>query len=65
MAILSTTSMVKALESISSRLTPTERATLAPMSTAMHSGVVTQLSGEQVEALDAMYADHFGSTANA
>ncbi len=65
MALISTTSMVKALEQISGDLTLAERAALVPMAAAMHSGVVTQLTGEQVEALDAMYSAYFRSTANA
>ncbi len=62
MRTLSTTRMLKSLEAISSRLTDEQRAALVPMTTAMHSGVVTQLTGEQVEALDDMYAAYFGST---
>ncbi|VVE76528.1 hypothetical protein PCA31118_05230 [Pandoraea captiosa] len=58
----STTEIVKSLEHISGDLTDDERATLAPMAEAMHSGVVTQLTGEQVEALADMYAAYFGST---
>ncbi|QDX22159.1 hypothetical protein FP568_13430 [Pandoraea pnomenusa] len=62
----STTEMVRRLERLaeSGDLTDAERAALAPMAAAMHSGVVTQLTGEQVEALDDMYAAYFGSTAN-
>jgi hypothetical protein len=62
MRIPTTTEMVKSLDQISGDLTDQERAALAPMTTAMHSGVVTQLTGEQVEALDDMYAAYFGST---
>lgn len=67
MRTLSTTEMVRRLIELdeSGDLTPAERAALAPMATAMHSGVVTQLTSEQVEALDAMYSAYFGSTANA
>ena len=64
MRIPTTTEMVRRLERLaeSGDLTDQERAALAPMTTAMHSGVVTKLTGEQVEALDAMYAAYFGST---
>lgn len=65
MRLPTTTEMVKSLEQISGDLTDAERAALAPMAAAMHSGVVTQLTGEQVEALDAMYSAYFRSTANA
>ncbi|ALS63594.1 hypothetical protein [Pandoraea apista] len=62
MPAISTTTMIKSLEQIASDLTADERAALQPMQIAMHSGVVTQLTGEQVEELDAMYAVYFGST---
>lgn len=65
MRLPTTTEMIKSLEQISGDLTDAERAALAPMAAAMHSGVVTQLTGEQVEALDAMYSAYFRSTANA
>lgn len=62
MRLPTTTEMIKSLEHISGDLTDAERAALAPMAAAMHSGVVTQLTGEQVEALDAMYSAYFRST---
>ena len=62
MALVSTTIMIKSPEQISGDLTAEERATLQPMQIAMHSGAVTQLTSEQVEALDAMYSAYFGST---
>lgn len=62
MRILSTNEMVKSLEQIASDLTDQERAALAPISAVMHSGQVTRLDSEQVEALDAMYSAYFGST---
>lgn len=65
MRLPTTTEMVKSLDQISGDLTDQERAALEPMTKAMHSGVVTQLTGEQVEVLDDMYSAYFGSTANA
>lgn len=64
MRLPTTTEMVRRLEKLveSGDLSIVEYATLMPMQIAMHSGVVTQLTGEQVEALDAMYAAYFGST---
>ena len=62
MRLPTTTEMVKSLEQISGDLTDQERTALAPISAVMHSGQVTQLTGEQVEALDAMYSAYFRST---
>ncbi|PTE02679.1 hypothetical protein [Pandoraea apista] len=61
MRLPTTTEMVRRLERLaeSGDLTDQERAALQPMQIAMHSGVVTQLTGEQVEELDAMYSQHF------
>lgn len=61
MRLPTTTEMVKSLEHIASDLTNEERAALEPISAVMHSGQVTRLSSEQVEALDAMYSAYFGS----
>lgn len=64
MRLLTTTEMIKSLEQISGDLTDHERSALEPISAVMHSGQVTRLDSEQVEALDAMYSAYFGSNAN-
>ncbi|RRW90624.1 hypothetical protein [Pandoraea apista] len=56
-----TAEMIRKLERLATdgELTAEESATLAPIAEVMHSGVVTKLTDEQVEALDAMYSQHF------